>query len=698
MSKKRYELKVYSNFTTMEGLSTPKEYLDKAKLLGINGLAVTDRMTVCGIYDYVAAAKKEKDFIPILGTELMVQNDLFENDFHNTFCVSLLAKNAEGMSKIYKLLTACAKNGKDSAVSLQYLIDHREDILIGSCCESGIFFHHKNNMPNAESFLDAAQLFDYIEVCPSMDRDITEILCMLGAEYNIPVCAVSDARYCYRAQQSHYHAICCANTLSKKESTAKHLCSAKQLENHFSYFEPERVQQIVYDGPECIAMQIERFPLFSTVLQSVAPQCEPIIDHIQFLLSGYFGELIPQEIADRVNEELRYFAKEGLFGHLQTLNGIYEKIGPCFVTGCWAYSYLTYLLGVSRLDPMEYDLSFDAFKRSKNKNHLHICCTDSGVEKGYEVLSELYSKDHLLQVSAFRTMPFGRFRRFYKQLAVDKEANLPSLDFEQNFDKLSVIGGGPTAVGTDRRAYLITPAGVRVNDVTAACLDTSVHEEGLLTSCKLDDLLGTGLTVVELFSMPMLDMLCKLEKSSKCQIDEQTPYVAETTAYLMSTIGREPEYMPDGSLGYLTHLFKYFLPNSFEQLVKLFSIGHSSRLWANNYDEYVRHDFIEPHEIFTDTDDLYRMLIDANIPPQTAADITNAASIGTVSDLMDDEMKEMLENAGFPYWFANILENIRRMHPKAYGMAEADIFCRLIWYRFHDFKLYRKICIKELSQ
>ena len=134
--KRRYELKVYSNYTVMDSLSTPLDYVERAGILGLSGIALTDRMTVSGLCDLCYAARESAVRV-IYGVELVVENDMLP-DFHKRFCVSVLAKNAAGMREINRLLSVSSRQKQD-CIPLSELLCSRDDLLLGSCYAGDLF-------------------------------------------------------------------------------------------------------------------------------------------------------------------------------------------------------------------------------------------------------------------------------------------------------------------------------------------------------------------------------------------------------------------------------------------------------------------------------------------------------------------------------------------------------------------------------
>ena len=67
------ELHAHSNFTLLDGGSHPEELIDRAKALGLAGIAITDRDGLYGAVRF-AQAGREMDIPAIVGAELTLED------------------------------------------------------------------------------------------------------------------------------------------------------------------------------------------------------------------------------------------------------------------------------------------------------------------------------------------------------------------------------------------------------------------------------------------------------------------------------------------------------------------------------------------------------------------------------------------------------------------------------------------------
>lgn len=145
---KYHELHLHDHYSALDGVNTPKEYMERAKELGMTHLAQTNHGTLSGHRDFQRAAK-EAGIIPILGMEGYIsETDRFDRRAKNkredgtqTFNhIGLLAMNENGL----KNLNALNREAWDSGfyhkprMDMELLEQYNEDIIVLSGCLNGL--------------------------------------------------------------------------------------------------------------------------------------------------------------------------------------------------------------------------------------------------------------------------------------------------------------------------------------------------------------------------------------------------------------------------------------------------------------------------------------------------------------------------------------------------------------------------------
>lgn len=264
-------LHLHSHFSILDGLSKPKEIVNRAIELGQKAIAITDHASISSLYEFYHYAK-EKGIQPIIGCEFyMVDNVDFsdtvaensdkikqltkkinqkttdkndkaimqnlreqlknENKKEYRYHFLVIAKNWNGVKSIMKQLTKAnkyfyKKPRLDWTHALQF-----EDCIVSTACSSGVLAH-----PDYESLVCGLhkQYGDdfYLEIMPHVITNLEEQesggvkaidyqevvnkrAIYLSKKYNIPLVATQDAHY-VRQEDAYTHEILLAIQTNKK--------------------------------------------------------------------------------------------------------------------------------------------------------------------------------------------------------------------------------------------------------------------------------------------------------------------------------------------------------------------------------------------------------------------------------------------------------------------------------------------------
>lgn len=142
------ELHCHTHYSILDGLSTPEEYMIRAKEVGIDTLACTDHSTCAGHRDFLLAAQTH-GIKAILGAELHLTEDRFDKrakakrqdgeDSEIYYHLIALAKNDNGLKNLYAMEREAWLGGFYSKprVDKELLETYHEDIIVTTACVSG---------------------------------------------------------------------------------------------------------------------------------------------------------------------------------------------------------------------------------------------------------------------------------------------------------------------------------------------------------------------------------------------------------------------------------------------------------------------------------------------------------------------------------------------------------------------------------
>ena len=454
-------LNVHSHYSIMDGCSNIKELVDAAIKERMPGMAITDNGNMFGImefFDYVSHINNErqekgkKPFKPIIGCELYVaKNGAKDNkDGHKGlkgFNLTVLAKNLTGYKNLIKIVSNSwieGFYGSPRTNRLDLKKYHEGLIVISGSVGSEVFNKISNN--DIEG-MDAtikwySQTFGddyYLELqrCADYNKDpsdlmleqqkVNDVLIQKAKEYGVKVVATNDVHYVapedldvYNIQQ------CCATGKTMDEFSKTKVLQFRWLTSK------KFMCELFSDVPEAIANTMEIFDKVEFYDIRHAPIIPRIdipngfgndrkdrednyLKHLSFAKAKQiYGELLPEDVTDRLIFELQIIKQRGASGYFLFLQdvvntaqlelGVWVGPGRGSAAGC----LVCYCLGITKIDPLKHDLLFERFLSPEGAMFpdIDIDFDDEGRERVIEWLQQKYGKEccaHIVSFSTFST-------------------------------------------------------------------------------------------------------------------------------------------------------------------------------------------------------------------------------------------------------------------------------------------------------
>lgn len=141
--------------------------------------------------------------------------------------------------------------------------------------------------------------------------------------------------------------------------------------------------------------------------------------------------------------------------------------------------------------------------------------------------------------------------------------------------------------------------------------------------------------------------------------------------------------LPDLASERVRDMIKKLRPESFDDLVKFYSLAYGTDVWEDNGEKLADENGIGIRELISNRDDVSDYLISLGFDRMKAFDISEYLRKGKAR-LMRPEWsgykKEML-GAGVPEWYVGSCEKIRYLFPRAHAAAYMIKIMRQAWYR-----------------
>ena len=447
-------LHVHSYYSTMDGLNSPAELVKAAKDAGQTAIAITDHGTLSSHREFQIACE-EYGIKPILGVEAYISpTDRFDRSSKTDKSIQaynhiiLLAKNKTGLKNIHALQEIAWNEGfyHKPRIDMEVLKEHAEGIIVLSGCLNGLVVKaiEKNEFKEAKLILkDFSKTFGedfYVETQAHNPPEINKALLDLADELKIKAVATGDCHFAKEEDRILEEAMLIISTNPKMDKDADFDMS-RQMNNmidRFNYLYPQRKitfqdynlfvqsrEQIetdfkkaginrtdIFDNTVGIAKKVTEYDFHRGLDLLPTPKSDPNqkLSEMAFkglerlrLTKAWLGNDVYEQ---RLDEEL-YIIREKNFASYflvvaDMVNWAKEQgimVGPG--RGSAAGSLVCYLLGITDVDPIEYNLLFFRFINPE-RNDFPDIDTDFEDRRRKEVKDYLKKKfKHVASISTF---------------------------------------------------------------------------------------------------------------------------------------------------------------------------------------------------------------------------------------------------------------------------------------------------------
>ena len=358
MTKPFVELHCHSNFSFLDGASHPHELAERAAELEMPALAITDTGGVYGAVRFMQAARR-LGVRPLIGAELEIDGDP----------VRILARSKRGYSQLCRLLSHAHKEqpkGK-ARTDLATVTRHNQDL----------FFLTDTDRDGRLAELQGALGRDrvFVELVNHLRAEDSWVMAQragMARRHRAPLVATNQVRY-HAPHRRPLHDVLVA---------IKHKASLDEVRGQLhpnaerGLKAGDQLRSLFRDYPEAMALPFElaqdcdfdldfrgvRFPGFPV------PEGETPFSYLYRLTQDGARQRyhpITPAVAQRLQRELEVIEKTGLAEFFlinwDLMRFARENGVPGQGRGSAADSIVAYVLGITRVDPIEHNLLFERF-------------------------------------------------------------------------------------------------------------------------------------------------------------------------------------------------------------------------------------------------------------------------------------------------------------------------------------------------
>lgn len=414
-------LHLHTQYSLLDGAIRLDDLFKRAKELEMPAIASTDHGNMFGAIDFYTRAIKA-GIKPILGSEIYftpgsrfdrkapkntktLDSQDEQEGKHHIHHLILLCKNLTGYRNLCKLLTKAYQEGfyYKPRADAELLKEYSEGLIATTAClkgEVGFNFFTNQDERAAQAALKFREIFKddfYLEVQENGLIEQVEVnrkIIAFAKEHSIPLVATNDAHYINAEDATAQEVLMCIQTgktfedekRMKLTTTEFYLKSPEQMRQAFHYL-PEAIENTLKIADKCNlelrwedeqGKQIYHLPKFEIKTQETEEEyfAREALEGMESRFNGpHFREIILQpnfeteikpQYFERLKEEIRLIKQMGFTGYFLIVSDFIRwakshsiPVGPG--RGSGAGSLVAYVLDITNIDPIPYNLLFERF-------------------------------------------------------------------------------------------------------------------------------------------------------------------------------------------------------------------------------------------------------------------------------------------------------------------------------------------------
>jgi len=420
----------HTEYSLLDGANRISKMVKRAKEMEMSALAISDHGVMFGVMEFYMEAKKA-GIKPILGVEAYVapqgiQNKKGEGE-KNAYHLLLLAKDLEGYRNLCKLSSIAALEGYyyKPRVDHEILRAHSKGVIATSACLGSEVCQElmKGNYDKAQYI---AGMYDemfghgnfFIELqdhgLPEQ-RAIFDPLLRIARELKLPLVASNDAHYLCKPDAQPHDVLLCIQTgaLVADENRFKFSTDEFYLKSQaeMAALFPEHQEALENTAMIAEMCNVELDKQRAPMPQPDVPEGMDSFDYLRDLAAkGLERTKDPELSLKRLDYELDVIKKTGFgdyFLLVREFAQVARKKGIHYgVRGSAAGSLVSYCIGITDVDPVDYGLTFERFLNPERISmpDVDMDFEDARRDEIIQYVTERFGKDRVAQIVTFGTL------------------------------------------------------------------------------------------------------------------------------------------------------------------------------------------------------------------------------------------------------------------------------------------------------
>lgn len=427
----------------LDSILRVKDIAQYAKDNGQPAIALSDHGFMHGSLNHVLECKK-LGIKPITACEIYecdnhyLKNDTKENT-QPRYHLLLIVKNQIGKSNLFKIVSEACTNGmyKKPRVSVDWIKENNlgEGLICLTACQAGRVskYLEEDKYDEAEAFVRLLQeTFDYVALEIQSHPTEQQLRCntliyKLAMYMNVPFVITSDA-HMLKADQVDTHSIFVEIGEGRETGETYVGCHLQNEQDVFKYLGNWHIDRVIQQGIDetiKIADMVDDNIDYELNKGSIMPEInvpkefKSNLDYLRHLIYSNFDNKF-----GHMNEEDKQIRRDRIEHELEVLNELefidyfiiqYKFTKVCdergiprgYSRGSAAASLCLFLLGVTQIDSVRWDLDFSRFANMGRKGSVpdvDLDISKARRKESIEVLEEVFGKENVSPMATFNTL------------------------------------------------------------------------------------------------------------------------------------------------------------------------------------------------------------------------------------------------------------------------------------------------------
>lgn len=446
-----YHTHLHSVYSLGDALITPETLVKRAKELNLDKVTITDHGNLYHIFKFASELNKNGiSYFP--GCEFYYCDNalLKDKDHRKKYHLIAIAKTEQGVKNLYKLSSLSFTEGLYYAPRIDFdmISKYNEGLIFSSACVKGkiseLILNDQYDLAVAEALKFKQLLGDrfYIEIQPhNIEQQIkaNPLLARLALENDIPVVVTCDCHFTYQDEVEKRRFLMLMNKSGWAESDEElgtldslYIMSEDDVKRNFAMYHPEipsalvemgiaNTQKILSGEAPILSTEEIKLPI---VKGNCATEEEYFLQLIEQGLDYRNIDLTDERYSKRLEMEYGVIKEAGFINYFNVMYELFEwcrskNIYTAPARGSAGGSLIAFLLRITNIDPIKFNLVFERFYNAGRKGPEGAPDIDSDFEdeRRGEVIEHLKEKYGAENISQICNISFLKIKSCIKDVA-----------------------------------------------------------------------------------------------------------------------------------------------------------------------------------------------------------------------------------------------------------------------------------------